>query len=147
MKKIKYFIVTICFVCLYANSAEPVTSNCSWKPSDPAIFKRLIEYKESQLCTQSNPDECDELLVSEKGKTYLYSLPNLSCKSDTFIVHRDQVSAVDYFPNSSHNDGNFVRILYSSRQLKKEISGWIELNRLCRLNANGHCPTNNLRPK
>jgi len=145
----KYLITVGLFACIYANSTEPVTSNCSWKPGGSKVFKTLTENKQVTLCTQSRPDDCDELLVSEKGRTYFYSLPNLSCKTDIFIVHRDQVSAIDYFPDTSGSsiDGNFVRVVYSSKHLNKEISGWIELKRLCRLNANGHCPTNNLKPK
>ena len=149
MSKNSFLIALSIFFSSHAISAEPVTSNCSWKPSNPAVLKKLTENKEPSFCTQSRPDECDELLVSEKGKTYLYSLPDQSCKSEIFIVYRDPVSAIDYYPDTSgtYSDGNFVRVVYSSKQLNKEISGWVELKRLCRLNTNGHCPTNNLKPK
>ena len=124
------------------------TSN-QYKELSSVSWKKLNEIKEPSFCSQSRPDDCDELLVVEKGKTYFYSLPDQSCKSEIFIVHRDQVSAVEYFPDKSgsYSNGNFVRVVYSSKQLKKEIIGWIELKRLCRLNANGHCPSSNLKPK
>ena len=152
MKKTNHsyaFVLVFSFFCLNVYSAEPVISNCSWKPSNPDLMKKLNEIKEPSFCSQSRPDDCDELLVVEKGKTYFYSLPNQSCKSEIFIVHRDQVSAIDYFPDKSgsYSNGNFVRVVYSSKHLKKEIIGWIELKRLCRLNANGHCPSSNLKPK
>jgi hypothetical protein len=149
MRKHRFLITLSFFFSSHAISVEPVVSNCSWKPSNPSALKMLTQSKEPSFCTQSRPDDCNELLVSEKGRTYLYSLPDQSCKSEIFIVYRDQVSAIDYYPDISgtYSNGNFVRIVYSSKQLNKEISGWVELKRLCRLNANGHCPRNNLKPK
>jgi hypothetical protein len=143
-------VFAISFSCLpNAYSVELVESSCKWKPASEKLLKTLLEPREAPLCTQSRPDDCDQLLVEKKGRTFLYSLPHEDCKSDIFLVYRDAVTAVGYYPDETgaYSDGNFVRVVYSSKKFKKDISGWIQLEKLCRLNANGHCPTNNLTPK
>jgi hypothetical protein len=142
------FFFSLFFSCIaISNAAEPVTSNCNWKPTDSKVFAELVQDKSPSLCTASRPNDCDELLVAEKGRTHIYSLPNASCKSEFFLVFRDQVSAVDFYPDRSGNYTDFVKIIYSSKLLNKEISGWVEMKRFCRLNANNHCPANDLKPK
>lgn len=115
------------------HAAEPIKSNCSWKSDDNKLIADLSKEVAPSSCTASRPDDCDELRVKEKGRTYFYSLPHQSCKSDIFIVYGDQVTAVDYFPDRTGVFTDYVRVVYSSKILKKEISGWVEMKRLCRL--------------
>ena len=130
-------------------SAEPVTSNCNWKPADKNLLINFYKKKEKNFCSQNGSDDCDNFLVAEKGPAYLYSLPNQKCKSETFIIFRDVVAALDYFPDRSgaFSDGNYVQIVYNSKKLNKNISGWIEMRKLCRLNFAGYCPSNDLTPR
>ena len=130
-------------------SADPVTSNCNWKPIDKSLLSDFYKKKEENFCSKNWSDDCESFLVAEKGRAYLYSLPNKKCKSETFIIFRDVVTALDYFPDRSgvFSDGNYVHIVYNSKKLNKNISGWIEMRKLCRLNFSGYCPSNDLTPR
>ena len=129
-----------------ASAAELVQSDCVWNPAPPVTVTELQDNREPKLNTATNPSD-DEFLVKEKGRTYFYSLPNKSCKSQIFIVQRDSVTAIDYFPDRSGSWTDFARLRYYSKVMKKEISGWIEMKNLCRTNANGICPENGLSAK
>ena len=129
-----------------ANAAELVQSDCLWKPSPPVTVTELQDNREPKFNTASNPSD-DMFLVKEKGRTYFYSLPNKSCKTQIFIVQRDSVAAIDYFPNRSGIWTEFARVIYYSTTMKNEISGWIEMINLCRINANGICLENGLSAK
>ena len=130
-----------CFFSLSAIGAESISSTCEWKPKAPVTLSELQKNKDPAFSSASNPSD-DEFKVSVKGRTYFYSLPDKSCKSEVFIVSGDKVSAVDYYPIRTGVFTDFARVIYDSKSMKKQISGWVEMSALCRLNANNVCPSN-----
>jgi hypothetical protein len=146
----KFFLaVTLIIILAHPDlrAGEILSSNCTWKPKLPVTISELQDNREPTLSTATNPSDA-EFLVKVKGRVYFYSLPDKSCKTDLFIVYRDQVSAVDYFPERGGGYTDFARVSYYSKSRKGYITGWIEMDNLCRLNFNGHCPSeNNLKPK
>jgi hypothetical protein len=127
------------FISLGVSGAESVTSNCNWKPKLPMTLNELQKNKEVPFQPSWNPND-EEFKVKVKGRTYFYSLPDKSCKSEIFIVNGDKLSAIDYYPDRGGGFTDFARVVYSSKSMKKQISGWVEMNNLCRLMQNGDCP-------
>ena len=135
--KIIMKLITASFLILLSSSAiaaEYVTSNCDWRPKAPVTLNELQKNKDPVFSSPSNPSD-DEFKVVVKGRTYFYSLPDKSCKSEVFIVNGDRVSAVDYYPIRTGVFTDFARVHYYSKSMNKNISGWIEMNSLMRLTA------------
>jgi hypothetical protein len=148
--KMKFSLFVTLIVILahtHLQAGEILRSNCSWKPKLPTTISELQDSREPSISTATNPSD-EEFLVKTKRRVYFYSLPHKSCKTDVFIVYRDQVSAVDYFPERVGGYTDFARVSYYSKSRKDYMTGWVEMDNLCRLNFNGHCPSeNNLKPK
>ena len=134
MKNIFYLLLLLQFQnCFSQNITEiqQVSSVCNWKPPTPKevldINKPLPTAKELQQIIQDGTGQ-DKMIVSNKGRTHFYSLPNINCKSDLFIVKKDIIFWLD-----SYKDGNneFTKVAYISESLKKIIIGWIPSQGIC----------------
>ena len=134
----KIFLFFCLLLSLPAFGIELVNSKCDWKPPPPTMIAELTKNIEPKFSTASNPSD-DEFKVKLKGRTYFYSLSNKSCKTDIFIIFGDQVSAIDFYPNRSGIFTDYARVVYFSKNLKKEISGWVEMSNLCRITLKGNC--------
>lgn len=133
MKKIFLLALLQFQNCFSQNITEiqQVSSVCNWKPTTPKavseINKPLPTAKEVQQIIQDGTGQ-DKMIVSDKGRTHFYSLPNINCKSDLFIVRKDTVFWLDSF-----KDGNdeYSKVVYISQSLKKIIIGWISSQGIC----------------
>ena len=134
MKNIFYLLLLLQFQnCFSQNITEiqQVFYVCNWKPPTPKevldINKPLPTAKELQQIIQDGTGQ-DKMIVSNKGKTHFYSLPNINCKSELFIVKKDII-----FWLNSYKDGNneFTKVAYISESLKKIIIGWIPSQGIC----------------
>jgi len=134
MKKIFYLFVLLQVQNCFSQSIteiQQVSSACNWKPPTTKavseINKPLPTAKELQQMIQDGVSQ-DKMIVSEKGRKYFYSLPNINCKSELFIVRKDTILWLD-----SYKEGNdeFTKAAYFSQSLKKIIVGWIPSQGLC----------------
>ena len=118
---------------------QNVDTKCGWTPPAPLTVKELnAPYRDDKPEWQKQSNN-DYFVVSRKGRLYFHSLPDSTCRSELFIVQGDVVSAVDFFPKRDGAvDGNkFVRVAYWSKQLKRDVVGWVELDGVCRMLASG----------
>lgn len=134
MKNIFYILLLLQFQnCFSQNITEiqQVSSVCNWKPPTPKavseINKSLPTAKELQQIIQDSNVQ-DKMIVSDKGRKYFYSLPNVNCKSDLFIVRKDIVFWLDSYKDE--ND-EYSKVAYISVSLKKIIIGWIPSQGIC----------------
>ena len=136
--KLDKLLITF-FICLITNIAsaqnisevQQVMSSCTWKPPTPKalneINKPLPSFKELQEINQDISNQ-DRMIISEKSRKYFYSLPNINCRSEIFIVRKDTILWLD-----SYKDGNdeYIKAAYFSQSLKKIIIGWIPSQGVC----------------
>ena len=130
----KYLLNLLILVSLNSMSAEIVTSNCDWKPPTPKILQNLqsikkIEDQESKNLAIKSADN-DYSKVEQKGRLYFHSLPNETCKTDIFIVKGDTIEIIDEYPE---NSPEFARVIYFSKNMKKDIVGWVKKDALRRM--------------
>jgi hypothetical protein len=124
--------------------ADDVRSACAWTPPRPHTVVSLNS--EAEARQQGEKSEAqkaadnDYLVIAAKGRSHFHSLPDESCKSDVFLVAGDLVEHVASFP--AEGVPRFMRVLYFSKRLKREITGWIPAASLCRATGSGsfdHC--------
>ena len=130
MKKIYYFIIVALISLSKINAAENVNSNCKWSSDNP---KQIVQLTSLAVVEDSlNAPEWEKisnsvlLKVTDK-RIYLNSLPDRSCKTDLFVVKGDILEQVDFL-----DDLSWLRVVYKSKRLGKDIVGWIEFSGVCR---------------
>jgi hypothetical protein len=123
--------------------AEDVTSACAWRPPAPATAAQLnsaadVEAQRDKPESMKSADG-DYLVVTAK-RAWFHSLPDDSCRSGLFVVRGDAVESVTLYP--AQGDVRFIRAIFASPALKREVVGWMKAEDLCRGTGDGdfsHC--------
>lgn len=142
---IKSTLLALIIVLVNFNShAENVTSLCTWKPPKSVnpieLNDNEIYIKQSEKAAWKKNTDNDYLVLTPKGRSYFYSMPNIQCRSDTFIVQGDVVEYLQDYPLSGQPE--FTRVFFFSKSLNSDVIGWIPSFSLCRGTASGdlsHC--------
>ena len=143
MKKFLILLSLIASGCFDANAGN-VSSACTWKPPKSVNTIELngdaIYIEQSQKAAWKKNSDGDYLILIARGRSYFYSMPNIQCKSDVFIVQGDVVEYLQDYPVSGQSE--FTRVFFFSKSLNSDVIGWIPSASLCRGTGSGdfgHC--------
>ena len=123
--------------------ADDVTSACAWRPPAPATAAQLNSAADVKA-QRDKPEwmkssDNDHLVVTAK-RAWFHSLPDDSCRSGLFVVRGDAVESVTLYPQQG--DVRFIRAIFTSPALQRDVVGWMKAEDLCRGTAAGdfsHC--------
>ena len=141
----KFLILLSLIASGYINAnAGNVASACTWKPPKSVNAIDLngdaIYIEQSQKAAWQKNADNDYFILVSRGRSYFYSMPNIQCKSDIFIVQGDVVEYLEDYPLSGQTE--FMRVFFFSKTLNSDVIGWIPSASLCRGTGNGdfgHC--------
>ena len=100
--------ILLAIILLFSNfnsHAGNVTSVCTWKPPKSVGAIELnaneIYIEQSGKAEWKKNTDNDYFVLTPKGRSHFYSMPNMQCRSDTFIVQGD---VVEYLQGTREGD-------------------------------------------